>query len=172
MSNTGHQLDHHEFKAMQPIPDDLIIGPRVIAVGVSDSRNMGTIFRICDAVAAQEIVFVDTPSPKNSRFRQAARNTQRHVRHQFLTQEAFIAMQAQFQPLIALEITSKSVDLYAAEIPQAVALVIGDEKHGVPAELLNICQAAIHIPMFGNNSSMNVATALGIALYEWHRRWR
>ena len=44
-------------------------------------------------------------------------------------------------------------------------MVIGNEKDGVSEELLALCQTSIHIPMYGVNTSMNVAMATAIAVY-------
>ena len=42
----------------------------------------------------------------------------------------------------------------------------GDENYGVSKEILLISDVITHVEMFGNNSSMNVASAAAIALYE------
>ena len=41
----------------------------------------------------------------------------------------------------------------------------GNERTGVSQSALDLSKAAVHIDIFGNNSSLNVATALAIALY-------
>lgn len=70
--------------------------------------------------------------------------------------------------LLALEITSDSsaLDEFKFNEIQKIALVVGNEKTGIEEEVLNLCTKKLHIRMFGQNSSMNVAQATGIALYE------
>jgi tRNA G18 (ribose-2'-O)-methylase SpoU len=74
--------------------------------------------------------------------------------------------------IIALEITDQSRSLLAYQLPaevvatnREVILVAGAEDHGVPPELLALCDESVHLPMFGQNTSMNVAVALGAAVY-------
>ena len=68
--------------------------------------------------------------------------------------------------IIALEQTPKSHILpNLPELQEEVLLVIGEERHGLPPEVLDQCAAAIEIPMFGKKESFNVAVATGIALY-------
>ena len=70
--------------------------------------------------------------------------------------------------IISLEITSNSKSIHSFKFSknQPIALVIGDENFGVSEEILTLSDAAIHIDMFGQNSSMNVVQAANIALYE------
>jgi tRNA G18 (ribose-2'-O)-methylase SpoU len=49
-------------------------------------------------------------------------------------------------------------------------LVIGHEAHGIPKPILDMCQEAMHLPMYGVNTSMNVAMAAGIAVYDQIRK--
>ena len=45
-------------------------------------------------------------------------------------------------------------------------LVVGSERNGIQHEILTCADSVYHIPMYGQNSSMNVAQATSIALYE------
>ncbi|WP_375252443.1 TrmH family RNA methyltransferase, partial [Dokdonia donghaensis] len=72
---------------------------------------------------------------------------------------------------IALEIDSTSIPIAEVHIANMskISLVIGAESTGVTPEALEQCAVIAHIPMHGINSSMNVAQAAGIALYELTR---
>ena len=45
-------------------------------------------------------------------------------------------------------------------------MVVGAERYGISENILNILDDCYHIEMYGQNSSMNVAQATSIALYE------
>lgn len=47
-----------------------------------------------------------------------------------------------------------------------IVLIIGSERYGVSEELLSQTHQNLHIPMFGNNSSLNVVVATGMALFQ------
>jgi tRNA G18 (ribose-2'-O)-methylase SpoU len=69
---------------------------------------------------------------------------------------------------IALEVTPESIDLGSLDYSalNKICLVLGAENAGVNPALLECCAYTVHIPMRGHQSSMNVATACAIALYE------
>lgn len=71
------------------------------------------------------------------------------------------------QAVISVELCDESVPLrdFDARAFDGVALLVGNERAGVSQTALDLSKAAVHIDMFGNNSSLNVATALAIALY-------
>jgi tRNA G18 (ribose-2'-O)-methylase SpoU len=170
--NIGHQLSSDELHARQQQQSVGFPGPVVVAAGLTDPINIGSLFRLADAVACREIVFVDTTIHKPGKVKAVSRNTQAYVQHRFLSSDEFLAGLADFPRLIALEITTKSSEVYTTELPQEMALVVGSERHGIPVPLLERCERAVHLPMLGINSSMNVTLAAGLALYEWHRRFR
>lgn len=70
--------------------------------------------------------------------------------------------------IIALEITDRSTSLFDYRIPdseQGYILIAGSESAGVSAEILALCDEAVYLPMYGQNTSMNLAVALGAAVY-------
>ncbi len=168
----GHQLtseELHEHQNQVVIEKD---APAVVAVNIKDPANVGSIFRICDAVKSKELILVDCPNITPEKIKRVSRSTSQKIKYQVLSSQEFIEKSTEFGNLTAVEITSKSQDLYIAVLPENTTFIIGGERHGIPENILALCSQAVHIPMFGVNSSMNVATALGITLYEWHRRFR
>jgi tRNA G18 (ribose-2'-O)-methylase SpoU len=75
-------------------------------------------------------------------------------------------------PLIALEQNPCSIPLWEFRFPRRCALVLGHEVRGMPDETLELCHASIEIPQYGVVESLNLATATGIALYEYSRQHR
>lgn len=169
---TGHQLTSNELHKRQQEQATHLLAPTVIAVGVTDPVNIGSIFRICDAVKCKQIIFVDATEISIQKIKRVSRSTSEVVAYQCISTDDLVSSIDNFPTLVAIEITSKSTDVYATQLPQDVAFVIGGERYGIPERILQLCAYAVHIPMFGINSSMNVATSLGIVLYEWHRRFR
>ena len=51
-----------------------------------------------------------------------------------------------------------------------VVLVLGAEREGLPADVLERCGARVSIPQPGGGDSLNVAMVGAIALYELARR--
>ncbi len=49
--------------------------------------------------------------------------------------------------------------------PAKLALVLGDEVHGITAEIREMCEVLLRIPVYGGKETLNVSVAAGIALY-------
>jgi 23S rRNA (guanosine2251-2'-O)-methyltransferase len=67
--------------------------------------------------------------------------------------------------IAAIEQTSDSIPLPAYQPPEKLALIIGREVEGIEAEILEMTDAALEIPMYGNKESFNVVQAAAMALY-------
>jgi len=147
----------------------------LICDGVSSPANIGGLLRLGDAFGVAQILFsnavIDFTSP---RLRKAARNSHTNIPHAMVDDiEGCIAeFKSQDYQVIALEISSMSKPIQKMESldNQKIALVIGNEQHGVSAEALAMVHETAHIEMFGLNSSMNVTQAAAIALFEFTKR--
>lgn len=143
-----------------------------------DPRNVGMAFRLADAFGVEAIWLGGTsPVPPNRKISKTARSTESWVPfvHQTHLAQALTEAKAQQYTLIGVEITnqSKALDQYLREeVLQPTILVLGAEQSGISREVLEVLDGCVHIPMHGRNSSLNVATALAIALSAWVSRWR
>ena len=72
--------------------------------------------------------------------------------------------------LVGLEQTTGSQNLHHYSFTQRTALVIGNERTGLPPDLLEKLDDVVEIPVWGLPYSYNVATATTMALYEYYRQ--
>ncbi|MCB0547469.1 MAG: hypothetical protein KDD19_07755 [Phaeodactylibacter sp.] len=132
---------------------------------VEDTRNLGALFRLADAARLQHLWALGEAGLFESKIiRRVSRAAMAYVPHQAIDISEARAL-AQQQTLVALEITENSIPYTEYQPQSPCVLVIGNEKDGVSEELLELCQASIHIPMYGVNTSMNVAMATAVAVY-------
>ncbi|MEO0732670.1 MAG: TrmH family RNA methyltransferase [Bacteroidota bacterium] len=137
-----------------------------------DPRNVGSAFRLADAAGLTELILAGTtPRPPNRRIQKTARSTVRHVPYREVEDAAAYLEEARSAGrfILALEITDESYSLLEYQPPAEandIVLVAGAEAGGIPPELLALCDASVHLPMFGQNTSMNVAVAVGAAIYQ------
>ena len=61
-------------------------------------------------------------------------------------------------------------DYFDADLSADTALVIGNEGGGVSAELAEMADIKVKIPMQGKLESLNASVAAGILMYEAQRR--
>ena len=160
------QLDHSAHRAsLAPLPLRLVVHDLELAA------NVGTLFRIADALGVERLHLSGrTPCPPDARLRRAARSTEAHVawEHGADPLATIAVLKAGGWRIVSLELTTCSVDVRAFAVAPGdrVCLVVGAEGSGVAQELLDVSDATVHIPMRGHNSSMNVASACAIALFE------
>lgn len=133
--------------------------------GVQDIRNIAALFRLADAARLTHIYLYQSADlkPQFKKINRIARQTLQYVPYTTLTQLDDIPTVYEW---LALEKTTKSV-VYTDSIvaKEAVLLVLGNEQHGVSEATLARCTKAIHIPMQGVNTSMNVSMAAAIVTF-------
>ena len=159
------QLEHHQVRRSTRRYPIVLCLP-----DWSDPRNVGSAFRLADAAGIQEIwLSGNTPRPPHSRIRRTARSTDTRVPWTSVDDlpNRLRAARNTGRAVWALEITERSESLFTAPpLPAAgLVLIAGNEATGVAPGLLATCDRAVHLPMYGQNSSMNVSVALGAAVY-------
>lgn len=157
--------DPEKFKKLAKNPIFIILD------NVLDTYNVGSIFRLADAVAAKKVILCgDTPIPPNSRIKKASINTTEWVEWQYApsASEALVKLKVQNEKLkvIAVEQSKKSVPHTKVRVEFPLAVVAGNESYGVSKEVLKMADEIVEIPMWGVNVSLNVMVSLGIVLYK------
>lgn len=59
---------------------------------------------------------------------------------------------------------------YTGHCPLPVAVVFGNERHGVRPATLAACDGQVRIPLYGSADSLNVTVAAGVVLFEVRRQ--
>lgn len=154
----------------------------VIAHNIRSTHNVGAILRTCDGFGVAKVYCTGyTPYPAvpgDSRLAHLSRKITNQIRKTALGAETTVpieqsdglspvlqTLKADGYQLVALEQDARSVPLPDFQPPQKIALLLGEEVHGISPELLKLCDAIIEIPMKGAKESFNVSVAAGIALY-------
>ena len=139
--------------------------------------NVGSVFRLCDALGVEKLYLTGaSPLPSNRKVAKTSRSTEQVVDHEYRADAVSVVheLKRSGYTIVGLEITSHSVDLRTVDYSrmEKICLIVGAETTGIKQTLLDSCDLAVHIAMRGMNSSMNVATACAIALYEITRRFK
>lgn len=143
----------------------------IVLDNVLDTYNIGSIFRLADAVAAKKIYLCGTTeTPPNHRIKKASINTTEVVEWEYcetaLEAVSRVKRKAKSVKIIAIEQNKKSVQYDKFNYTLPLCLIVGHETDGVSKEALNLADGIVEIPMFGINKSLNVMVSLGIVLYE------
>ncbi len=161
------QLNHAEFKAQQKQFKPKII---IVLENLEHDENIGSAFRLADAFNIEKILIVTNKDVDEKKIEKTARNCSKTVPYQILpTIENAISMleENNYTP-ISIEICDDSKPLRECDFSKftSIALIVGNEKYGVSQYALDKSKLRTHIEMYGNNSSLNVSTALAITLYK------
>jgi len=143
----------------------------IILDNVLDTYNIGSIFRLADAVAAKQILLCgETQTPPHTRIKKASINTTEWVGWEYFdsAKSAIKNLKLKIKNLrvVAVEQHPNSIPYTKIKWEFPVAVVVGNETYGVSKEVLDMCDAIVELPMFGVNISLNVMVSLGIVLYK------
>ena len=152
----------------------------VVAHNIRSTHNVGAIFRTAEGFGISKIILSGyTPFPRidnDPRLPHIAEKLTNQIRKTALNAETLVPFEYQEEPdieglkeqgyrIIGLELADDSIALPNYKTPEKVALILGEEVHGIPEELLEECETIIEIPMVGQKESFNVSVAAGIAMY-------
>ncbi len=145
-------------------PDALV----VVACGLQDPGNVGTIIRSCEAAGAAGLITLEgTADPFNAKVVRATAAT-------LLTLPILRFKAAEFLELAR----ARSVRMVGTTAHEGVsyrafnwtrrplALCIGSEGEGLPADVERACVEKVTIPMKGQAESLNAAVATSVILFQ------
>lgn len=143
----------------------------IILDDVLDTYNIGSIFRLADAVGAKKVYLCGkTETPPNPRIKKASINTTEWVEWSYAeTAIGAIGEIRDMEPevqIIAIEQSATSIPYDKFEYKIPLAVIVGNETYGVSNEVLKMADAIVELPMFGVNVSLNVMVSLGIILFK------
>lgn len=147
----------------------------ILAVeNIRSLHNIGSLFRTADAAGVSEIILSPLcGAPPRSEILKTALGATKHLPWSQPINFTHYLEQKQESgfELIALELTESAEDIFTAQIPYKVVLIVGHEREGVSSELLSLASRHFYIPMHSPVvHSLNVSNATAIALYELHRK--
>lgn len=146
----------------------------VVAAGLQDPGNFGTILRSAEAFGATGVIALPgTVSVWNPKTLRASAGSAFRVRVAAEKPSAvFEALAERGIPVLAAapEQDREAIPCSRADLRGPVAFLIGNEGSGLSAELLDRAAGHITVPMPGPVESLNAAVAASVLLYEAARQ--
>jgi len=151
-----------------------------ILYNIRSTYNVGAILRTCDCLGVNRVIFTGYTPFIDKGLPHEQVKLKKEIHKTALGAEEYLSwcrfdnivdairqLRADGQKIYALEQGYTSVSLAEAqEYPESVALILGEEVHGIPEDVLKECDQLLEIPMCGQKESFNVSVAAGIALWE------
>ena len=152
---------------------DVPAGSRLVVVlaNVRDPGNAGTVLRTADAAGAGGVIFAGSSvDPYNSKCVRASAGSLFHlpVVTGIPVDEAVRVLRDRGLQVLAADggATTTLDDLQSAgQLGRPTAWLLGNEAWGLPADVLDLADEAIAVPIYGRAESLNLAAAAAVCLY-------
>ena len=161
-----------EEQHYEPLPHEK--APVIIAWHLKTPENAGHILRLAANVDCRLVLFVKSEEEatfKTTKVKYVAGQAAKLVEWDYCLPTEVELLVPDGYTFVALETSSGSINLYSGSLPAKMALMVGSEQSGIPANVIFPGQLDVHIPMLGPVKSMNVSHAASVCLFEWARQW-
>lgn len=172
------KLSFEEIHSKRPTIDEIAAHERhpfsALIDNVRSLHNVGSIFRSADAALVEHLYLCGiTAKPPRDEIRKTSLGAEETVPWSYSSSAAniLVPLKEKGIQIVALEHTDKSIDFRHASYHFPLCVVVGNEYLGIHESLLQFCDLAVEIPMFGIKQSLNVSVAFGVMMYELVRQW-
>ncbi len=145
----------------------------IVLENVWDPHNISAVMRSCDSVGVQDVFVLNTEIPRHKNYgAQSSASAKKWVTvHDFDRVEDCVGfLREQGYAIYTTHLDAQSEGLYEMDFTQKMALVFGNEKEGVSAEILAQSDGNFVIPQVGMIQSLNISVACAVTLYEMLRQ--
>jgi tRNA (guanosine-2'-O-)-methyltransferase len=147
---------------------------QVMLDNVHSSQNLSAIIRSADAVGVLDIYY-STKENESLRIHKTITQGAHRWMHRYRIHDdykvTFLKQKKEkgFQ-VVVTHLEERAVSFRQIDYTKPTLLVMGNEKDGVSAEIVELADEVIIIPMQGMVQSLNVSVATGLILYEAQRQ--
>ena len=143
----------------------------IVLENIRSAYNVGSVFRTSDAFLIEAIYIIGySAKPPHKEIKKTALGAEETVlwKHFATTAEAIADLRELGYNIYAAEQVEDSYKLNAIgfEQEEKIAVVFGNEVTGVEQSTIHLCDGCIEIPQLGMKHSLNIATAVGVVLWE------
>lgn len=146
----------------------------VVATLVDKAANLGGLCRTCEAFGVKELVVGSRAVLQDHTFTSLSLTAHRWLPITEVRKEDLLpylkARRAEGYTLVGAEQTAQSISLEEFTFPECTVVVLGNERAGVPCEVLQMLQASVQIPQSGIVRSLNVHVSGALFIWEYARQ--
>ncbi|CAG9808004.1 unnamed protein product [Chironomus riparius] len=143
----------------------------VVASLIDNNTNLGGLARTCEIFGISTYVMHSLKSQENFEFKSLSRTSEKWIQISEIKNwqlfDYLIAMKQTGYTIVGAEQSGNSVSLVDVKMPRKCVLLLGNEKRGIPADLLGLLDLIIEIPQSGVVRSLNVHVAGAIMIWEY-----
>ena len=170
MKLNSHQLRSSRVGDAQKLKAKIKRHPIVLVLdNVLDTYNIGSFFRLADAISAQKIYLCGpVVTPPNIKIHRASIGTWKWIdwQHYPEIKDCLKDLKSQGYQIVAVEQNPQSQNYLKVKYDFPIAIVAGSETDGISPSTLKLVDKIVEIPMHGINISLNVLIATAIIAYD------
>ncbi|XP_060047959.1 probable methyltransferase TARBP1 isoform X2 [Erinaceus europaeus] len=146
----------------------------VVASLIDKSTNLGGLCRTCEVFGASVLVVGNLQCIKDKQFQHLSVSAEQwlplvEVKPLQLT-DYLQQRRAEGYTIIGVEQTARSLDLTEYCFPEKSLLLLGNEREGIPANLIQQLDVCVEIPQQGIIRSLNVHVSGALLIWEYTRQ--
>lgn len=140
---------------------------------IGNPGNLGTILRTVDAVGGSGVILIgDTTDPYHPNAVKASVGTLFRLPIVQTDQIEDVLEWSRTHGVSVVTTSARATqEHWQVVYPSPLLMLFGNEGRGLPREIVERGDLAVRIPMHGSASSLNLAVAAGVLLYEALRQW-
>ena len=140
----------------------------LVLENIHDSHNVGAIFRSADAVGIDEVQLLYNRESFPKLHRKVTAGGGKWVKKNKFQDPTELAsnLRDRGYKIYTTHLSVDAISIHDVDWTQPSAIVLGNEHRGVSAELTDLADNNIQIPMFGMVESLNVSVATAVILFE------
>ena len=144
----------------------------LVAVSVADPGNAGTLLRCAEAAGAGAVIFSgEAADPYGPKAVRASAGSIFRLPPALSEDPAATLDELRSQGLRTVGAAAgRGLPFDRADLFPPLALVVGNESHGLPASLAGSIDEWVHVPLAGQAESLNVGAAAAVLCFEVQRR--
>lgn len=167
----SQKLNSHQIRKSHPASagknqKNIKRHPLVLVLdNVVDTYNVGTFFRLADALAAEKIYLCGpVVTPPNIKIHRSSIGTWKWIpwEHCPSTIDCIKHLKKNGYYTVAIEQAPNSASYLNASYKFPLALIVGSESLGISPKTLQHVDQIVEIPMYGINKSLNVLVAASV----------
>ncbi|CRL07401.1 CLUMA_CG020374, isoform A [Clunio marinus] len=146
----------------------------VVASLIDKAPNLGGLARTCEVFGVENFVVHSLTIADNNEFKSLSKTAEKWIKmteiKRWQVLDYILMMKKLGFAIIGAEQSGKSLPLTESQIPSKSLLLLGNEKEGIPANLLSLLDLTIEIPQMGVVRSLNVHVTGALIIWEYTKQ--
>lgn len=166
-------ISDHKKELVEQVLNERTRYLTVVLEDIYQAQNANAAVRTCECMGLQDIHIIENKNQYevNRRVLMGSYKWENLIRHRTAkvnnTEVCFAKLRAAGYRIYATDPDVKNFSIRELDVRQSkIALVFGNELHGLTEYALNHADAKVRIPMYGFTESMNVSATVAVCLNE------